>query len=374
MFCMKCGNQIPDGSAVCPNCNEPLAVQPAAPVAPAAPPQKNGGNSKIIIIAIAVVAVVAIVLGILFGTGVIGGKKDEEQDTTSASQAVKEDETKNETPEEGTQAPVQTPSSGAYSDPEVQAINAFCDSINPTVERKEDLYSGGYAIVELNAAGEIVKQTNYSADGVMTAEGWFMDEDVDASKVKFYENGILTEEGYRNANGKDILYIWYDATGDIDNYKKTAYHANGKTKSEVTYNGADIIVSDTAYDTNGKQTVSKKYTDTGEFYSHETYEYDANGNKIKQVNYKKDGSVYSQYLHTYDANGNMTESINLNSEGKETSKYTYEYNSNNKKITERYYSNGELKTYTEYSYKADGSSAGYVVYNPDGSVKSSYSY
>ena len=40
MFCMKCGNQFPDGSAACPNCGapaagvpeQPVAVQPAAPV------------------------------------------------------------------------------------------------------------------------------------------------------------------------------------------------------------------------------------------------------------------------------------------------------------------------------------------------------
>ncbi len=38
MFCSKCGNQVPDGSASCPNCGASFAAPEAAPVAPVQEP------------------------------------------------------------------------------------------------------------------------------------------------------------------------------------------------------------------------------------------------------------------------------------------------------------------------------------------------
>ena len=90
MFCTKCGNQIPDGSAVCPICGAQFAPQPApqaapqpvpqaapqqayAPVAPAPAPKaaKKSGGSKLplIIGAVAAVAVIAVVLVLLLSGG-----------------------------------------------------------------------------------------------------------------------------------------------------------------------------------------------------------------------------------------------------------------------------------------------------------------
>ena len=99
MFCTKCGNQIPDGSAVCPICGAQFAAPQAAPqvapqvapqpvpqaapqqfaqvppVAPApAPKAKKAGNSKLplIIGAVAAVAVIAVVLILLLSGGAKG--------------------------------------------------------------------------------------------------------------------------------------------------------------------------------------------------------------------------------------------------------------------------------------------------------------
>ncbi|MBR6019185.1 MAG: zinc ribbon domain-containing protein [Lachnospiraceae bacterium] len=100
MFCTKCGNQIPDGSAVCPICGAQFAAAPqaapqvapqpvpqaapqvapyAAPVAPvAAPKAKKAGGSKlpIIIGAAAAVVVLIIVLVLLLSGGAKGVVKD----------------------------------------------------------------------------------------------------------------------------------------------------------------------------------------------------------------------------------------------------------------------------------------------------------
>ena len=80
MFCTKCGNQIPDGSAVCPICGAQLAApqpapQPApqaAPVAPVAPAQKSkkvGGSKLPIIIGAAAAVVVLVVVLVLLLSG-----------------------------------------------------------------------------------------------------------------------------------------------------------------------------------------------------------------------------------------------------------------------------------------------------------------
>ena len=42
MFCTKCGNQIPDGSLVCPVCGNQLAAPQAAP----APQNQMGGRPQ----------------------------------------------------------------------------------------------------------------------------------------------------------------------------------------------------------------------------------------------------------------------------------------------------------------------------------------
>ena len=101
MFCTKCGNQIPDGSAVCPICGAQLAVPqaapqvapqaapqaapqyapvaPAAPVAPVAPKAKKAGNNKLPLIigaACAAVVVIAVILILLLSGGAKGVVKD----------------------------------------------------------------------------------------------------------------------------------------------------------------------------------------------------------------------------------------------------------------------------------------------------------
>lgn len=96
MFCTKCGKENPEGAVVCTGCGAQLnggaaPTVPETPVTPTAPkspaPKKKTG--LIIGIVAAVVAVIAIAVGILFATGVIGGKKD--SDTNKKNEPKTED-------------------------------------------------------------------------------------------------------------------------------------------------------------------------------------------------------------------------------------------------------------------------------------------
>ncbi|MBE6783153.1 MAG: hypothetical protein E7536_04005 [Ruminococcaceae bacterium] len=117
MFCQKCGNQVPDGSANCNFCGAPQQIQPSGfegesqqnpssgyegnsqliqPATPTPKPKKN--NKIILIVIIAVLAVVAVVAAIfiakpdIFGSGSSSSLQSVEKDTTE-----KEDATEKET-------------------------------------------------------------------------------------------------------------------------------------------------------------------------------------------------------------------------------------------------------------------------------------
>ena len=116
MFCSNCGTNNADGVKFCSNCGNPMPtpkpveetvvaseptpvapVEPAAPAPAPAPEKPKKKNNNIIIIAIvAVIAVAAIVVGILFGTGVIGGDNKKKEEETTAKKTESTTETKKE--------------------------------------------------------------------------------------------------------------------------------------------------------------------------------------------------------------------------------------------------------------------------------------
>lgn len=78
MFCPKCGSQIPDNAAVCPQCGENLGAVPGNSVAQNNAAFDNGNakgsKNKIIVAAVAVVAVIVVVILISVISG--GNYKD----------------------------------------------------------------------------------------------------------------------------------------------------------------------------------------------------------------------------------------------------------------------------------------------------------
>ena len=95
-FCSNCGNQLDDNARFCNNCGTQIAtptpeatpVEPqhttseVPPVEPQQPAPKKPNKKKILIAAIAVIVAIGAIIGILFATGVIGGK-DKKSDSNT---------------------------------------------------------------------------------------------------------------------------------------------------------------------------------------------------------------------------------------------------------------------------------------------------
>lgn len=267
MFCNKCGAQLPDGTQFCNICGAPQVqptqngyeqpVQPVQPVyeqpvqptyeqpgynpqvppqypTPAMPPQNNGGKNKnvIVIAIIAVIAVIAIVVGILFGTGVIGGKdkdKDDDDDKTSKSDEKKDDEDKEDTTEPDTMPPTTESTTEPPTEAEITTlsctlISTFADS---TVA---DLYPSSFSIDEDGSAvfdGDIISYTDDdidtftfydSSDGTEISYKYTIDE-TDLTITLKLDSAVMDGESYNI----DDLESAYGAEIESATYSVTAY-------------------------------------------------------------------------------------------------------------------------------------------------------
>lgn len=86
------------------------------------------------------------------------------------------------------------------------------------------------------------------------------------------------------------------------------------------------------------------------------YTYDENGLLANEIVYDADGSVRADTDYTYDENGYLVNEKALwtyLNPAKEK-EYVYEYADDYSSCTTKYYSDGELKSYTVTSYDADG--------------------
>ena len=249
MFCNKCGAQLPDGTQFCSNCGAPQVPaqpepqaqpqqpvyeaqqqptyempqqpqqpygagnQPYQPVQPVMPPQNDDGKKKkaIIIAVVAVIAVIAIVVGILFGTGVIGGKdKEDEDDKTTVSDEKKdEQEEKDSTEPDTTPATSSTePSSKADTTQQSGALNGSTVVFTLTTKFDDSRFSNIYP-----------SNFTFYDDGTADFEGdscTYIDDDTTLT--------IKADDG---------ITIVYDITADTDAMTSTLKFNSGTVDGET---------------------------------------------------------------------------------------------------------------------------------------------
>lgn len=90
MFCPKCGKEVPDGAAHCPNCGQAVQVTQVSNAAPMPPvqPSKKKGKKKWIIIGVVVVILVIM----MFGGGSDSSSTPPDTGTPTASNTTTQDD------------------------------------------------------------------------------------------------------------------------------------------------------------------------------------------------------------------------------------------------------------------------------------------
>lgn len=217
---------------------------------------------------------------------------------------------------------------------------------------------------------------------------------------KYYDEGELyltTTYEYgedNNLNKRTTVYAY----GDVE-YIVYTYDENGYETESKTYRN-DKLQHHSVYERNEngrtiKETDSRYDTTTGKIQSTYVYEYNEETgyqDKYTYTGYDTDGNIYRQNVTTYVRNekGRTLKQITVDKDGNEIDRYEYTYDDSDRYERVDYYSNGELYTYSLYTYKeendttirteyyADGTvcsvETDYIIENEDGSYNSYYEH
>ena len=160
--------------------------------------------------------------------------------------------------------------------------------------------------MEIDAAGNVIKQTVFDSDGNKTS----------VSEFEYDGNNNNTKNVLYNAEGKvsSELTHEYDENGHLisDSYKSDDYSytikyendENGKLLSSVQYagTGSEVYKVECEYDSDGHLIREMRSYDAGSGMSGSSkveYEYDDRGNAVKEVSYDADGSILYSYDRVY---------------------------------------------------------------------------
>lgn len=262
--------------------------------------------------------------------------------------------------------------------------------------------------VNSDGEGTIIDHTlyEYHDNGKLKSKCRYYGEGTEypADAEEYTEDGVQTYEAsysYMELSGTERCYISkWDTEGKLT-YKKE-YLDSPKTYSfhhrEYEYENG-LCVSCTTYNENGEVSKYEEYNENNEVIFKEEFSYDfetgvlvsrvvyENSLWTIQEEYDEDGNVTSYKEQTYHANGQKkqyTESykgagicvIRYDEEGNVIYEKRYVYDSNGEcaYISEEVYENGLV--ISGVIYNVDGSIAGnyYYEYYDDGTCKSSYSY
>ena len=155
-------------------------------------------------------------------------------------------------------------------------------------------------------------------------------------------------------NGNQLELSEYTPDGNLNSTKRSIYDSVGKVVSEETIlsTGEVAFRSTIKTDQNGNKVEENIRQGKGNnklANSKYIYKYDEKANLLEWLALKGTGAFFFKYSFVYDANGNRTDWLRLTETNAPFGKTSYKYDDKNNKTEE-------------------------TIYNPDGSVKESYSY
>jgi len=292
MKCVNCSNEIPDGSGFCPFCGAPQPVpqqQPQQYYAPAYPPvrqKKRIADKPGLIALIVVIAVLAVfaatALGILFGTGVIGGKGKSEEHPSVDTRVD---------PDTGSLPPVTEPS---VTPPETGPSDTEPADTVPVTETPAD-------------------ESRFAEPRIYVFKADWMASDDFCSCVEFFPDGsfIFTENllsgmgkmlgTYERVNGSILLNV----TRSYD----SGYAGSDVGTLEFTENENSIVIRNAICSTSPNDVFLRNdsYVPSSEFYEADfepdyppeaTRIYDMPETRSVNVGYSPSGTPYYLFLRT----------------------------------------------------------------------------
>ncbi len=264
---------------------------------------------------------------------------------------------------------------------------------NPLNIRKVDLGDGEYFMEETDEKGNLVKNSYYSAEGVLELYNTYeYDENDNLIKETNYdaEGNLLsyTETAY-NDRGMKTEKSYFDSDGSCVYYETYKYDENNNCTEEYYYQGTvlDYYVISEYNDRNLPVHITCFLADDSISSEYE-YQYDNEGNLVSEI--RSDGAGAKDFVH-YERNGIYLQETCENAVGEIIYKRDYE---NGVIVREYFYENGVMtyfeetddditvRTYVDESgkllysktYDAGGNTIAETYYDDDASVRDYYTF
>lgn len=381
MFCEKCGTQVQEGAAFCPNCGECLGVDPANRAENVGENTKQSKKRKK-----RIVPIICFLLVVIIGIGVFGliyfnnkpefylSRKTEFQNTSFLSF----DEERNENEyqitdtwylEDGQISKTVV----RESDFDLTTIFSFNENNHVSgieITYDNEIYNFEFHYSEQNNQYVGDSNTVNIDDNYISYRFVYDDQNRRVSKI-IYNKGyeILADNTTYFNNGKVKSYetkkgvVWWDNTVSYPSWFLTEFDEYGNTVHYTTYTNEGDILYEILYEydngilKSGSRIYGENLDEKGYVSGMNSYFTLENrdGNCYEYYTRDENGDVVGMSKDTYDDNNNLIkeESFTADKELSSYTEYTYDDNDNLIKI-EYFTADKGVYSYMEYSYDEYG--------------------
>lgn len=210
-----------------------------------------------------------------------------------------------------------------------------------------------------DAQGNEIESRRYDGDGTPSSwdESTYDENGCQLTSVSYDEDGTVMwrwEYEY-DASGNKVKSLYYDDGEDIlSGWYEYSYDSQGNEVERRDYDENDALegIARREYDEDGNEVLFQYYNGDEELDSWTEYEYDGQGNELSSSGYEADGTLSDWSETAYDDYGYSVSHTWTYSPEEEDSYsvfiYQNEYDEDGHIIRRTFYSDGDLRSVTEY--------------------------
>ena len=213
-----------------------------------------------------------------------------------------------------------------------------------------------------DAQGNEIESRRYDGDGTPSSwdESTYDENGCQLTSVSYDEDGTVMwrwEYEY-DASGNKVKSLYYDDGEDIlSGWYEYSYDSQGNEVERRDYDENDALegIARREYDEDGNEVLFQYYNGDEELDSWTEYEYDGQGNELSSSGYEADGTLSDWSETAYDDHGYSVSHTWTYSPEEEDSYsvfiYQNEYDEDGHIIRRTFYSDGDLRSVTEYQVR-----------------------